>query len=294
MCRLSPLIDRDEFARRYRAFNAGSFNNLTTNLHGMIFRIEKAAGPQPETDIRYCNFTEQAYRNLIRQLKQAEYVFANYSAPISGRHVLWRHDVDFSMHRARALARIEAEEGVYATYFLHLSSFFYSISETAIQNLVKEIASLGHGFGLHFDGAAHDRSHWTLDELETAVSRHRLLIESIIGLPVRAVSWHNPGSSNLLEFGAEEIAGLRNAYSDRLRSDYTYCSDSNGYWRYKPMTEVIAEGHERLHLLTHPVWWTPKPLSPSSRVDRAIMGRARAIRKQYDHMIAESGRVNLT
>ena len=76
--------------------------------------------------------------------------------------------------------------------------------------------------------------------------------------------------------------------------EYKYCSDSNGYWRFQPMSAVIAEGHPRLHLLTHPEWWTKERLPPSERVDRAILGRARRVRREYDAGLERAGRRNIT
>ena len=108
------------------------------------------------------------------------------------------------------------------------------------------------------------------------------------------MSWHNPDRSNLLDFDAEVYGGLTSTYSARLRRDYTYCSDSNGYWRFKPMRDVIDQGHDRLHLLTHPAWWTPEPMAPSDRIDRAILGRARKVRVDYDALLASGGRRNVT
>lgn len=40
-CTLSPDIDAAEFARRFRAFDGGPYNNLVVELHGKKFRIEK-------------------------------------------------------------------------------------------------------------------------------------------------------------------------------------------------------------------------------------------------------------
>ena len=119
------------------------------------------------------------------------------------------------------------------------------------------------------------------------------MVELILDLPVEAVSWHNPDLCNLLDFDDDRIAGLHNVYARRLRAEYTYASDSNGYWRFRPMAQVIAEGSARLHLLTHPGWWTPEPLSPSDRIDRCIQGRARAVRGAYDTLLARGGRNNL-
>ena len=129
--------------------------------------------------------------------------------------------------------------------------------------------------------------------LDAAVRREQTLLETLLQSPLAALSWHNPDQSNLLDFQFETIGGLFNAYSGRLRRDYVYCSDSNGYWRFKSMKDVISEGHDRLHLLTHPDWWTPEVMAPSERIDRAILGRARKIRSEYDRRLALGGRLNV-
>lgn len=51
-----------------------------------------------------------------------------------------------------------------------------------------------------------------------------------------------------------------------------YCSDSNGYWRYERMMNVIKESQsEHLHLLTHPEWWTEDVMSPWEKYKDAVM-----------------------
>ena len=294
MSSVTPLISASEFERRFRAFDGGAHDNLTLQLHGHTFRIDKRV-PIPQASAQDFNdFSEDAFRELLRALKRGGYRFARYGEAPEGRHVLWRHDVDFSMHRAARLARIEAEEGATATYFVNAHSAFYSLLEPEILRLCKEMRAGGHEFGLHFDASAYPIDRWSLAELEAALVREQRLLEMILDAPVRSVSWHNPDLSNLLDFDAEVICGLHNAYGARLRGDYAYCSDSNGYWRYRPMAEVISEGSERLHLLTHPAWWTPEPMPPSDRIDRAILGRARAVRRDYDELLALGGRKNVT
>lgn len=239
-------------------------------------------------------FTERGFRALLRELTSRGYRFARYGDQPSDTHVIWRHDVDFSMHRAAALAEIEADEKAVATYFVNLRSPFYNLLEPEIAVLVKRIASLGHDIGVHFDAGVDAVTEWSEATLGPAIKRERELLEQLLDQPVRALSWHNPDMSNLLDFDAEEVGGLVNAYSARLRRDYVYCSDSNGYWRFKPMSQVIAEGHPRLHLLTHPEWWTPEPMAPSERIDRAILGRARKVRADYDEVLRKAGRHNIT
>lgn len=245
-------------------------------------------------DATFNEFTETGFRALLQSLKGHGYRFARYGEAWDDRHVIWRHDVDFSMHRAAKLAEIEAEGGATATYFVNPRCTFYNLLEPEIARLLKRIRGCGHEIGLHFDAGAYGVASWKTVELEAALSHERSLLELILGERIGSVSWHNPDMSNLLEFDADGIGGLVNAYGASLRRDYAYCSDSNGYWRFKSMNEVIAAGHPRLHLLTHPEWWTPEPMSPSARIDRAIMGRARAVRRDYDALLVRGGRRNIT
>jgi len=241
----------------------------------------------------WSEFTEEAFRNLLRQLKVCGYAFARYGEIRNDRHVLWRHDVDFSLHRSARLAAIEAEEGALATYFVNPHCTFYNLAEPAVVRRLEIIAGLGHEIGLHFDAEAFPTTDWSHADLERAVERESRLLELITGRVPNAMSWHNPELAKLLRFDADTIGGLVNAYGATLRARYAYASDSNGYWRFKPMAEVIAEGHDRLQLLTHPAWWTPKPLAPSERIDRCIRGRAAAVRAEYDALLASGGRMNI-
>lgn len=293
LCNLSPLIDEDEFLHRFMAFDGGPHDNLTVDLHGYLFRINKSQR-LPTSKGDFDEFTEAGFRTLLQSLKARGYRFVRYGEATYGNHVIWRHDVDFSVHRAARLAEIEADEGVIATYFINPRCTFYNLLEPEVGRLLDKIRELGHEIGLHFDAGAYGVTTWTASALDRALARERALLELALAAPVRCVSWHNPDMSNLLAFDAEEIGGLINAYGSSLRRDYTYCSDSNGYWRFQPMAEVIASGHPRLHLLTHPAWWTPDPMPPSERIDRAIMGRARAVRRDYDALLARGGRRNIT
>ncbi len=294
LCNITPLIGEDDFTRRCQAFDNPDYDNLALRLHGQTFRIDKAT-PFVEIDnAAFSEFTESAYRKLLQQLKSEKYRFAFYGDKGDDRHVIWRHDIDISVHRAARLAQIEADEGVVATYFVNPHCEFYNVMEPKIGEFLHTIRELGHDIGLHLDADAYPTAHWTRQALEQAIEREKILLKTILGYEIYAMSWHNPDLSNLLDFDEDEICGLVNAYSARLKRDYVYCSDSNGYWRYQPMDEVIRQGHKRLHLLTHPAWWTPEPLAPSDRIDRALMGRARKIRHAYDELLKKGNRKNVS
>ena len=88
--------------------------------------------------------------------------------------------------------------------------------------------------------------------------------------------------------------GLINCYSRRFKKEVPYCSDSNGYWRFRNLIDVLNEAKEScLHILTHPAWWQDDILYPRQRVYRSVYGRARAIINHYDVSVEHHGRENL-
>ena len=236
------------------------------------------------------DFTVAAYREMLLLLIDRGYAFASYGQAPSGPHVLWRHDIDLSVHRARHLAEIEAELAAHATYFVNPHSSFYNALEPAILKLLRSIRALGHDIGLHFDADAYPDQEWTRERLEARLRRERALLADALECPIDSFSFHNPEVGNLIAFDDDRLADMANAYSGRLRRDYVYASDSSGYWRFKPIPETIREGHERLHLLTHPGWWTPEPMIAYARVERCVYGRARAVLRANDELLARLGR----
>ena len=241
-----------------------------------------AAGPD--------DFTEAAYRDLIRLAKRRYrfLAFSDYRDAPPGS-LLWRHDIDFSVHRALALARIEAEEGAVATYFLNLHSRFYNALEPEIAERVREFVALSHKLGLHFDPSFYAGRPKPLEE---ALAGERALLEDVFEAPVGAFSFHNPALEGWAD-ERDEIAGMVNAYGSYLREHYVYRSDSHGRWREPPLADLLSAGDaERLHVLTHPEWWVPEPMSPRDRVSRCIDGRAAAQHARYDAVAAAAGRAN--
>ena len=227
------------------------------------------------------DFTERSYREIVRAARE-RYAFEPFSAAgTDGPHVLWRHDVDFSVHRAVALARIEADEDAQATYLLSVTSPFYNALEESVLSRIREIAELGHWLGLHFDVSAHPDA-GSPEALTAKLDFERNLLADATGRPVDAVSFHNPGATGADALDADELAGMANAYGRRIKDHYAYVSDSNGYWRHERLPDVIESGgHERLHVLTHPEWWQAEPMSPRARLERCLEGRTDHAREWY-------------
>ncbi len=238
------------------------------------------------------DFTELEYRKLVRLARDKWKIVAFTERRMPGRICLWRHDIDLSPHRARRLAQIESDEGLSATYMVLLHSTFYSALEREIREIIRNIAALGHDIGLHFDPAFYDPEELEGDGLGKLLAFEKGVLETAVGIRVTSFSFHNsekiPPSTKP---EAEEVAGMVNASSRYIREQFGYCSDSNGYWRYRRLREVLESGaDQRLHVLTHPGWWVPEPMAPRDRIARCINGRANRHLQYWETTMADFGR----
>jgi hypothetical protein len=236
------------------------------------------------------DFTSAHYSELL-ELAKAAYLFVGYDEVRQNRKViLWRHDCDVSLNRALRLAMIEHEKGVISTFFLNPHSDFYNLLEREQTRIVKQIVALGHRIGLHFDAAYYDLS--SEDELSELVKREAELLGEWFATDISAFSFHNP-TEFLLSCEKESYGGLVNCYSRSFRSMVPYCSDSNGYWRFKRLWDVLERAEEPcLQVLTHPEWWQETPMYPRERISRSVYGRAEAVLASYDKLLETHGRRN--
>jgi len=241
--------------------------------------------------VLFDDFTRESYLNIIKLAKN-NYIFRNYlNFNRRENFVIWRHDVDFSVHSALRLARIESAEGVSSTYFILLHSEFYNVFEKKISILIKEILALGHNLGLHFDHTFYEIDN--IEKMEEKILFEKEILENIFEKPVDVFSFHNPDSWSL-SCQEWKYAGLVNTYAEYFMKELPYCSDSNGYWRFERLQDILASAkYSQLQVLTHPAWWTDLPMSPFLRIKRCLDGRVVNTLMQYEQLLLEHGRVNI-
>ena len=236
------------------------------------------------------DFTRLNYRRLLNLAKNNYEIrtFDNFSD--SSSYAIWRHDVDSSLNSALDLAIIEAEEGVQAYYFIHLHNVLYNPLEFEMSKIVKKIMKCGHKIGLHFETSYYDfqdqlrMEKWLRFEAE--------ILEQFFETEITTFSFHNP-TELALNCTKPKYAGLINATSEYFRTKVGYCSDSNGYWRYRRLEDVLVESVDKcLQVLTHPEWWQETVMSPKERIWRCIDERALRTRHWYEETLIEFGREN--
>jgi hypothetical protein len=262
--------------------------------------------------VKWDDFTVSKYQEYLKLALERgfEFIdFRNYKEYLSKdkKFVLWRHDVDFSIHRAYKLAKVEASLGIKATYFILLHSTAYSIFEKEVFYLIKKIIELGHEVGLHFDA-----NWWGIldeDKLEQKIKFEISILELLFNKEIYVLSLHNPSPDpkNYDKYSLNELSKMYphyfkdlfygkiiNTYGSDFRNKIKYCSDSNGYWRFNSLYDVLVSPEVKfLQVLTHPEWWTDEPLPPRKRIDRALRGRYEKALKEYDEFLKLIGRPNI-
>lgn len=238
------------------------------------------------------DFTTSQYIELLK-IAKVNYKFIGYpDITKNAQFILWRHDCDCSLNRSLRLAQIENEEQVKSTYFLNPHCAFYNLLEKSQLQIVKEILDLGHDIGLHFDADYYDIQ--TENQLDKLVEKEATWLNDWFGVNPNVFSFHNP-TEFLLSCEHETYAGLLNCYSKTFKDTISYCSDSNGYWRFRRLHDVLEKATDlRLQVLTHPAWWQEKPMYPRERIFRSVYGRAVFTMNSYDEGLQIHKRDNLT
>lgn len=100
------------------------------------------------------DFTLQSYRNLLETLLSKGFSFITFAdflaeerdvANRSRKIIMLRHDVDLKPHNSLATAIVEAELGIKGSYY------FRMVPESFDVEIIKQIASLGHEVGYHYE-----------------------------------------------------------------------------------------------------------------------------------------------
>jgi len=234
------------------------------------------------------DFTENNYRKILNKINNKTIFYDEIDKYQS--FTLWRHDIDFSVHRSVSLAIIENEENILSTYFLQLGSKFYNLFEQEIKEKIFKILELGHKIGLHFDPTQYDIE--SKKELEKYLKFEKNILEKLFDTQITVFSFHNP-TTDILKFEDFKYANMINTYAKYFSENVKYCSDSNGYWRFERLEDFLDRKYEKIQVLTHPAWWQKETMSPFERIKRSVYGRCDKILKYYEESLRKHGRKNV-
>ena len=128
-----------------------SENNFTANYRENLSEDWRSISEISGENIlrrKHMDFTINTYRNLLDQLLKEDYTFQTFSEFIEkpeDRVILLRHDVDDKKMNSLHFAKIQNELGIKGTYY------FRMVPQSFDEEVIKEIASLGHEIGYHYE-----------------------------------------------------------------------------------------------------------------------------------------------
>ena len=217
------------------------------------------------------NFSAANYFRLLDIFSSDGYENVDFTTvDPSHKHLVLRHDIDFDLDAAAALAQMEQAHGYSATYFVLLTGEFYNPISERGRKALASIISCGHDIGLHFDTAIHGED---ADALSRAAEQECQILETLSDRAVNVISMHRPPAKLIGE--NMKFAGRLNTYAPRFTKEMGYCSDSRGAWHYgSPLESDAYKKGRALQLLTHPIWWMQEaPLSPQRTVAGFLRNR---------------------
>jgi hypothetical protein len=207
------------------------------------------------------DFTYSSYIYLLNTIAENGYTFVgyhNYTDVVNP--CILRHDIDLDVEKSLEMAKIESEKQIQSTYFVLVNTGFYNICSSAVNKTVKEIASIGHDIGLHFDETQYCSPSSRGEKILCKYIRKELnILEQVLEFSITIVSMHRPSNSTLE--ANITIPGVINSYGQVFFKEFKYISDSRHNWREDVEGIISSKQYKRLHILTHPFWYTEQKTS---------------------------------
>ena len=208
-------------------------------------------------------FSFDDYREIVRAIK-ATGRYATYEEALDkDNFIIMRHDVEYSVERAHALAKVEESMDFRSTFFFQWTNNSYNILSRKNRDILSDMHERGQHIGLHFalNGMTDMRV------IRERIKQEIDMLSNMLGFEINSFSIHRPSPDVLAE--NIKISGIINAYQDDFFTfdpkatpeselDVKYLSDANHVWRYGYPDEETINKYDKVQILTHPFAWTKK------------------------------------
>ncbi len=182
------------------------------------------------------DFTLKAYQQYIRAIQNRIGLFVRFDRYFTLRDkpasfCLLRHDVDRKPRQALDMAKLEHHMGVQATYYFRMKRCSFN------ENIIKQIASLGHEIGYHYEDLSDTNGNMeqAIRRFEQHLSRLRDIAAvktcAMHGNPLKPYDnldmWRVPENH---EYLTSQLGMLGEPYLDIDYSDIAYINDTGRNW----------------------------------------------------------------
>ncbi len=173
------------------------------------------------------DFTLRTYRRLLEALMRQGYKFCTFSQSLESppdKYIVLRHDVDMIPRNSLIFAQLQNELGIRGTYY------FRAVPESMNPEIIKEISSLGHEVGYHYEDVT---MAW---EMMTRRQRRQLMRRADYGevLAGRGIELFRSHLADLLKLVPVTTACMHGSPLSRW--------DSRLMWRYFDYKELGITG----------------------------------------------------
>lgn len=175
------------------------------------------------------DFTLYKYKYLLEVIKKYKYSFQTYSTFIKkpeNKVIILRHDVDLRPGNSLTFARIQNEMGIKGSYY------FRAVPDSWDEKIIKEIASLGHEIGYHYENLTTCNGDITkaIDDFKINLERLRKLV------PVETICMHGSPRSKFdskdlwKKYNYRDFGIIGEPYFDTDFSEVLYLTDTGRRW----------------------------------------------------------------
>ena len=177
------------------------------------------------------DFTFNQYIKLLQALKYQGFLFCTLSDYFSNTNtqqtfLILRHDVEANYENALQFAQIQHEIGIRGSYYFRLLPKSYN------GTIIKQIASLGHEIGYHYDDLSHCDGNY-----EKAIERFRINLSFLGELaPVSTITMEGAPLSRYdnrdlwKKYNYKDYGILGEPYFDINFNELFYLTDTGRRW----------------------------------------------------------------
>jgi len=178
------------------------------------------------------DFTLNKYQELCSSIFSAGYTILTCESYLLMKlkpreFVILRHDIDEQPSRALRMAKIEGEMGIKATYYFKFNKKVFQ------PHLIKEIASMGHEIGYHYEVVDRAKGDYNkaIQIFEKELSEFRKIydVKTLSSHGNSLTKWDNRDLWRKYDFGRFGIIGEAYLSLD----DAAYFSDTGRTWNKK-------------------------------------------------------------
>jgi len=175
------------------------------------------------------DFTLKIYKKLPQELLANGYSFQTLQGFIKrsqDRTIILRHDVDRLPKNALVIAKIEKRAGIKASYYFRI------VKESYDENIIKQIADLGHEIGYHYEDLSLCNG-----DYEAAIRHFELNLEKFRKIyPVKTICMHGSPLSKWdnrdlwKKYDYRDFEIIAEPYFDIDFNDVFYLTDTGRRW----------------------------------------------------------------